>query len=157
MKLTHRDEWRVLVTLTVRRPADLGLTGLDELAEFVAVGEPITFAVLPRRLGNFGFVSMGDRLVSNDIEGDYRRRCAEIAADLRQRPQVAEATVTCTETHTCSFCLHGWEELTAAEAASPSYQQDEHSVEGEPVCCERATDEFRAERGIPLLAVGGAV
>lgn len=57
----------------------------------------------------------------------------------------------------CSFCGCGWEVLSAREAADPRNQQDEHSTEGEPVCCEPAIDEFRAERGIPVLAeTGGA-
>jgi hypothetical protein len=151
VKETIRDEWRVMVTLKPRRPADLGLTGLDELAEFVAVAEPITVAVLPRRLGSLGFLSMSDSLASRDVEGDYRRRCEEIAAALRGRPQVEDVRVTCTETHTCSYCRLRWEVLTADEAADDSTNQDEHSVEGEPVCCEWAIDEFRAERGIPRL------
>ncbi|WP_031046829.1 hypothetical protein [Streptomyces sp. NRRL F-5650] len=156
MKKTHRDEWRVMVTLKPRRPADLGLTGLDEIAEFIAVEGPITVAVLPRRLGNLGFgaLSMSDRLISRDIEGDYRRRCEEIAAELRHRPHVAEVEVTCTETHMCSYCRRPWEELTAEQAADPRMRIDEHSVEGEPTCCDRSIDEFRAERGIP--AEGGA-
>jgi len=149
VKQTYRDEWRVLVTIKPRRPADLGLTGLDELAEFVAVPGPITVVVLPRRLGNLGFASMSDSLASRDVEGDYRRRCDELAAELRQRPQVDEVTVTCTETHTCSHCGLRWEELTADEAADPESRLDEHSVEGEPVCCEAAIAEFRTERGIP--------
>jgi hypothetical protein len=155
VKETTRDQWRVMVTLKPRRPADLGLTGLDELAEFVAV-EPITVAVLPRQLGNFGFVHMSDRMASSDIEGDYRRRCDEIANELRQRPQVEEVTVTCTETHTCSHCGYEWEVLTAAEAAEPANCQDLHSIEGEPVCCDKAIDEFRTERGIPAVQWGGA-
>lgn len=159
MKKTTRDEWRVMVTLKPRRPADLGLTGLGELSEFVAVEGPITVAVLPRRLGSLGFgaLSMSDSLISRDIEGDYRRRCEEIAAELRHRPQVEDVTVTCTETHVCSHCHGRWEELTAEEAADDSTNIDEHSVEGEPVCCDRAIAEFRAERGIPALAeTGGA-
>ncbi|MFF4834044.1 hypothetical protein [Streptomyces sp. NPDC001315] len=57
----------------------------------------------------------------------------------------------------CSHCGYAWEVLTAREAADPRNQQDEHSVEGEPVCCEKAIAEFRAERGIPALAeTGGA-
>jgi hypothetical protein len=155
VKQTYRDEWRVMVTLKPRRPADLGLTGLDDLAEFVAASGPITVAVLPRRLGNFGFLSVSDSLASRDVEGDYRRRCDEIAAELRQRPQVDEVTVTCTETHTCSYCRLRWEVLTADEAADSSTNQDEHSVEGEPVCCEAAIAEFRTEHGIPQLAEAG--
>lgn len=160
MKKTTRDEWRVMVTVKLRRPADLGLTGLDEIAEFIAPPTPtITVAVLPRRLGSLGFgaLSMSDRLASRDIEGDYRRRCEEIAAELRHRPQVEGVTVTCTETHTCSHCGLSWEVLTAEEAADASTNVDEHSVEGEPVCCDKAIVEFRAERGIPALTeTGGA-
>ena len=154
MKRTHRDEWRVRVTLKPQRPADLGLTGIDELAEFVATSGPIEVAVLPRRLGNLGFVSMSDRLASRDVDGDYRRRCDEIAAELRRLAHVAEVTVTCTETHTCSHCRLLWEVLTEAEATDGCVQ-DAHSIAGEPVCCEAAIDEFRAERGLPLLAKRG--
>ncbi|WP_432010130.1 hypothetical protein [Streptomyces cucumeris] len=150
MKKTYRDEWRVMVTLKPRRPADLGLTGLDEIAEFLAPSGPITVAVLPRRLGQLSAgMSVPDDCMSRDVDAAYRQRCEEIAAELRQRPQVEEATVTCTETHTCSHCRCGWEVLTADEAADASTNFDEHSVEGEPVCCNWAIDEFRAERGIP--------
>lgn len=157
MKITRRDEWRVLVTINARRPADLGLTGLDELAEFVAPQGPITFAVLPRRLGSLGFgaLSMSDSLISRDVEGDYRRRCEAIRDELLRRPQVSEATVTCTETHTCSHCRLRWEVLSAEEASDSANLADEHSVGGEPVCCEAAIAEFRTERGIPQLAGAG--
>ncbi|MGW5928027.1 hypothetical protein ACWF2L_17525 [Streptomyces anulatus] len=156
MKITHRDEWRVTVTLKPRRPADIGLTGVAELAEFVAVPGPLTVDVLPRRLGSFGFVSMSDRMASNDIEADYRARCEEIATTLRGLPHVEGATVTCTETHTCSLCQLLWEELTADEAADRRNCPDEHSVEGEPVCCNEAIDAFRTEQGIPAVQRGGA-
>ena len=153
MKKILRDEWRVMVTIKPRRPADLGLTGLGDLAEFVAPSGPIEVAVLPRNLGDFGFIKMSPARVSSDIEGDYRRRCEEIAAELRKLSHVAEATVTCTETTFCSFCRLGWEVLTAGEAADFSTNVDEHSVEGEPVCCDRAIAEFRTEHGIPAMAI----
>ncbi|MCX4827129.1 hypothetical protein OG746_26955 [Streptomyces sp. NBC_01016] len=157
MKETHRDEWRVMVTLNPQKPTDLGLTGVDDLTEYLAPTGPITVAVLPRRLGDFGFASVGDRLVSRDPDASYRRRCDEIAAELRHLPHVREVAVTCTETHTCSHCHLTWEVLTADEAADDSTNQDEHSVEDEPVCCYTAIAEFRAERGIPALAqTGGA-
>jgi hypothetical protein len=143
-----------MVTIKPRRPADLGLTGLDEIAEFIAPAGPITFAVLPRSLGDFGFIKMNAARVSSDIEGDYRRRCEEIAAGLRGRPQVEEVTVTCAETHTCSFCGLGWEVLTAEGAASPRDRLDHRSIEGEPVCCDKAIAEFRTERGIPQYLEG---
>lgn len=55
----------------------------------------------------------------------------------------------------CSHCELHWEVLTAEEAAHPRSRMDEHSVAGEPVCCEAAISEFRAERGIPALAESG--
>jgi hypothetical protein len=155
MKATHRDEWRVIVTLKPRRPADLGLTGLSDLAEFVAPSGPITVAVLPRRLGNLGAgMSVSDDMISRDVEGDYQRRCEEIARELRHRPQVDDVTVTCTETHTCSHCGLRWEVLTEADTADPRCLQDEHSVAGEPLCCDKAIAEFRTERGVTVHGEG---
>lgn len=155
MRITHRDEWRVTATIKARRPADLGLTDLDELAEFVATSGPITVAVLPRRLGKLAAgMSVSDNMISRDIEGDYRRRCEDIAAELRRLPHVDEAHVACTETHFCSHCQLPWEVLTAAEADDPANRQDEHSVEGEPVCCDKAIAEFRTERGVTVHAEG---
>ncbi|MEU6496405.1 hypothetical protein ABZ890_39515 [Streptomyces sp. NPDC046984] len=155
MKVTSRDEWRVVAELTPCTPADLGLPGLSELADSVTVSGRVMVAILPRRLGDLGGVFISDRLASSDIEGGYRRRCEEIATQVKGLGHVSEVHVTCTETHTCSHCGCGWEVLSADEAADPACQQDEHSVEGEPVCCEKAIVEFRAERGIPALAKGG--
>ena len=57
----------------------------------------------------------------------------------------------------CTHCRAEFEALTAEEAADDSTNQDEHSIEGEPVCCYAAIAEFRAERGTPPLAeTGGA-
>lgn len=57
----------------------------------------------------------------------------------------------------CSHCGLAWEVLTTDEAADDSTNQDEHSIGGEPVCCEAGINEFRAEHGIPALAeTGGA-
>ncbi|MFH9403319.1 hypothetical protein ACH4JS_26740 [Streptomyces sp. NPDC017638] len=156
MKITHRDDWRVIVTIAPRNISDFGFDGLGDIAGPVTSG-PIEVAIAPRRLGDFGWVSMGDRLASNDIDGDYQRRCEELLAALLKQPHVREGRVACAETHTCSHCQLRWEVLTAEEAADPANQQDEHTVEGEPVCCEAAITEFRAERGIRALAeTGGA-
>ncbi len=46
----------------------------------------------------------------------------------------------------CSHCGYAWEALTVADLADPELGFDEESVEGEPVCCEAAVAEFRAER-----------
>lgn len=111
--------------------------------------------ITPRRLGDFGWMSMSDRMASSDPERDMRERCEEIAAEVKRHvDNVDGIEVTFTETHTCSHCGYGWEVLTADEAADASCQQDEQSVEGEPVCCDKAIAEFRTERGIPQ--VGGA-
>ncbi|MFE9810661.1 hypothetical protein [Streptomyces sp. NPDC005548] len=154
MKTTTRDEWRVIVTLKPRTPADLGLTGLSDLAEFIACPvEPITVSVLPRRLGKLSAgMSVPDDVMSSDIDGSYRRRCDEIAAELRYRPQVAEVTVTCTETHSCSHCGLAWEVLAAEHVHD--LRQDEFSTAGEPNCCDKAIAEFRTEQGIEVHGEG---
>ncbi|MEV6854730.1 hypothetical protein AB0M89_13085 [Streptomyces microflavus] len=56
----------------------------------------------------------------------------------------------------CTLCRDEFEALGADEAADPMLCQDAHSVEGEPVCCRAAVDEFRTERGIPAVQRGGA-
>jgi hypothetical protein len=80
-----------------------------------------------------------------DLEKAVRRHVDGIG-DMVQRWDTREE---------CSHCGIRWEELNAAEAADGSFDQDEHSVEGEPVCCYAAINEFRSERGIPALAEDG--
>ncbi|MFJ1697632.1 hypothetical protein ACIOHC_21370 [Streptomyces sp. NPDC088252] len=156
MKKTYRDDWRVIIEVKPRATriplAALGFEGLDG----TIVGDPFELEIAPQRLGDFGYMSMSDSIVSRDIDGDYQRRCDALLAELLRRPHVKGGRVTCTETHVCSHCDLTWEVLTAAEAANASHQQDEHSVEGEPVCCDKAIAEFRVERGIPAVQWGGA-
>lgn len=61
------------------------------------------------------------------------------------------AAFTADEIVLCTHCRSEFESLTADEAADHSTNQDAHSVEGEPVCCRAAVDEFRTERGIPAV------
>lgn len=152
MKITTRDAWRVTFTLKPRTLGEIGLDGLDALAGQLLTEGPLELAVLPRSLGDFGFIKMSPARVSGDIEGDYRRRCDEIAAALGQHRQVDDVEVHCTETHTCSHCHLAWEVMTPEYLADRDLWQDEHTVEGEPVCCEKAIAEFRTERGIPALS-----
>ncbi|AAR29696.1 hypothetical protein VWBp06 [Streptomyces phage VWB] len=160
MKTTHREDWRVIITIApqyTRIPISaLGFTGLDSDLDGTLAGDPFEVTIAPRQLGDFGYASMGDRLVSDDIEGDYRRRCESMLAELLRQPHVRSGRVAVTETHTCSHCDLGWEELTADEAADHSTNVDERSIEGEPVCCGKAIEEFRRERGIPMPSYGGA-
>lgn len=58
------------------------------------------------------------------------------------------AAFTADNIEICTLCRAEYEYLTAEEAADLSTSIDEHSVEGEPVCCRAAVDEFRAERGV---------
>lgn len=153
MKITTRDAWRVSFTLKPYSLADLGIDGLADTTGRILTEGPIELAVLPRRLGDFGAVSMSDRLVSTDISGDYQRRCEDIATELGKLRQVDDVEVRCDETHTCSHCGLTWEVLTAEDITKfPNCLQDEHSVEGEPLCCDKAIAEFRTERGIPAVA-----
>lgn len=115
------------------------------------IRENFRVVIEPRRLGDFGFVSMSDSMASRDPERDMRERCEEIAAQVKRHvDNVSDASVVCDERAECSHCGSGWETLTAAQAATPHQQLDERSVEGEPVCCDEAIAEFRTGRGIPL-------
>ncbi|WP_075737481.1 hypothetical protein [Streptomyces acidiscabies] len=93
------------------------------------------------------------------VTGDHeamRRLLADIEKAVKRHVDGVEQVVPRWDTREeCSHCGLRWEVLTAEEAADDSAVQDEHSVEGEPVCCEAGIDEFRAERGIPLLAEAG--
>ena len=156
MKKTYRDDWRVIIEIApraIRIPLSaLGFEGLDG----TLAGLPFEVEIEPQRLGDLGWVSMSDRLASCDIDGDYRKRCDELLAELLRKPHVKSGRVTCKETHVCSFCDLSWEVLTADDVADGGFCQDAYSVEGEPVCCEKAIVEFRVERGIPALVQGGA-
>lgn len=81
-----------------------------------------------------------------------------LLADLEKSVQrhvdgVADITQRWDTRAECSFCGLEWEVLTTKDAADPRTQLDEHSVEGEPVCCDKAIAEFRSERGIPAVEV----
>jgi len=154
MKITTRSDFRVEVTFKARTLADIGLTDVQGQI----INGDLSIRIAPQRLGDFGFMSMSDSMASSDPERDYEERCKELLAEIRRQRPCATGQVTWTETHTCSHCGYGWEVLTAEQAIPDEFGQDEHSVEGEPVCCEKAIVEFRAERGIPALVVeGGAV
>ncbi|MFJ6578425.1 hypothetical protein ACIQMY_20950 [Streptomyces sp. NPDC091368] len=155
MKTTHRDNWRVVVEITPRareiRATALGFADLDYHLNGRLTGEPFEMTFAPRRLGDLGAgLSVSDRLAGRDLDAAYRARCEEMLAALLREPHVRSGRVEVDEQHVCSHCDMRWEELTADEAADGSTNIDEPSVEGEPVCCDKSIDEFRAERGIPL-------
>ncbi|MFE3488335.1 hypothetical protein [Streptomyces griseus] len=161
MKLTSRDDWRVIIEIRPRYTSThisaLGFTNLDYDLDGEIDGDPFELTIAPRRLGDISpGMSVGDQWAGRDIDAAYKRRCEAMLAELLRAPHVRSGRVTCTETHTCSHCWLVWEELTADEAADDSTNQDEHSVAGEPVCCDKAIAEFRTERGIPALQRDGA-
>ncbi|MFD9047626.1 hypothetical protein [Streptomyces zaomyceticus] len=159
MKNTTRDNWRVIVEVMPRareiRAAALGFANLGHDLNGRLTGEAFEMSFAPRRLGDFGWLSVSDCRPGRDVDAEYRARCEEMLAEFLRHEHVRSGRVECDETHVCSHCNFGWEELTAEEAADGSVNQDEHSVEGEPVCCEAAINEFRTERGVPLLASAG--
>lgn len=90
--------------------------------------------------------------VTDDHEA-MKRLLADTEKAVKRHVDGVEQTVPRWDTREeCSFCGCGWEVLTAANVTKREFLQDEHSVADEPVCCEKAIAEFRAERGIPALA-----
>jgi hypothetical protein len=134
LKRTVRDNFRVQVTGTITLPA---VPDAEEICLTVS-GD-----IEPRRLGDLGFASISDSMVSRNIEADYERRCREIAAALREQQPHLKAEVVCDTREECSHCFREWEVWTAEEA---DHWPDEPYVVGEPLCCDKATDEYLAAR-----------
>ena len=70
--------------------------------------------VEPRRLGNFGSVSMSDSLVTRDAADaleQYRERCEEIANQIRRHvDNVGSVAVRAHTDAVCEFCGSAWTE-----------------------------------------------
>ncbi|MFB7278105.1 hypothetical protein ACFCZV_13435 [Streptomyces hydrogenans] len=161
MKKTILTNWRVVIAIrpsyTHVKISALGFTGLDSDLDGTLTGPDVELSVAPRPLGDLGYASMSDRLISDDVDGDYRRRCEAMLAALLREPHVRSGRVEVDEESWCSHCDNRWEEMTADEAADLSTQFDANSFEGEPVCCREAIVEARTARGIPAPAyMGGA-
>ena len=153
VKKTQRDNWRVVATVRPKKThmsiASLGFTDQwGHPLEGQVWGEPFEVTVLPKPLGDLGYVYMSDSLASKDVDGDYARRCDELRQGLLRHPNVVEAVVRHDEWHYCSHCSRQWEELANRSEVHEFGQGDGLSVIGEPVCCEAAINEFRAGRGI---------
>lgn len=151
MKVTTKDDWHVVATVRPMRTrmsiASLGFKDTwGQPLRGQVWGENFEITAVPdgdgmRMVGDYTFVS-------NDSGEDG---CKQIRDGMLKHPNVIEARIVCTETHTCSHCDLVWEELTAEDAATDRASgDDEHATEGQPLCCGKAIDEFRNERGIPL-------
>jgi hypothetical protein len=152
VKNTTRTEFRVRIQVKVSTLASLGLGSVDtgdgtrRLAGRIVSPSTVDVEIAPQRLGDFGgMISTSDRLASRDIEGDYERRCKDLLADLKSLPQVAGGEVTWTEEHTCSHCGYSWEVITEEYMAAGQHIEPDDEI-GLPVCCEKAQNEFRAEK-----------
>lgn len=71
-------------------------------------------SVEPRRLGDFGSVSMPDDFFCSgeeDRQRQYRSRCEEIVSEIRRHVEnVDSALVECDEVAVCAHCGHDWTE-----------------------------------------------
>lgn len=153
-KTTSRDNWRVVATFNPMQThvsaASFGFTDrYGDPVEGNLWGSAFELTVYPRRLGDFGFISMGDRMASRDIDGDYRKACESIKVGMLRHPNVTAARIEVDEEEHCSFCGGRWEVLSAEDALDRHCRLDEHSIAGEPVCCHKAVAEFRTEHSIP--------
>jgi hypothetical protein len=67
--------------------------------------------VEPKRLGNFGIVSVPDRYVSNNILQDYYERCRDIVLQIKRHvDDIDWAGVINESEEICEFCESAWTE-----------------------------------------------
>lgn len=95
--------------------------------------------VEPRRLGDYGFCSMSDRLIHGDdekkINSLYKDRCEEIVDQIKRHvDNVKYASVECDTTEICSHCGRDWDE--SQNDTDPDFPK------GCPYCCEAAIEEW---------------
>lgn len=150
MKITTKDNWRVVATV---RPmaAHMHISSLGfenewgEPLQGQVVGDDFQITIEP---DGPGWRSTGDWTFSSSPGGE--EGCREIARGMAKHRNVINTEIVCDETHTCSHCGCGWEELDEEDVTDPGNLVDLHSIAGEPVCCDKAIEEFRTERDIPL-------
>lgn len=152
MKKTVQDNWRVVAVVRPQKTkmpvASLGFK--DEWGNPLAGqvwGGPFEFTVHP---SGPGFTAVGGWTYVQPHSGE--EGCKVIRDGLLRHPNVTEARIECDEETTCSHCDCVWEELASVGEVDEFGQEDMLSVIGEPVCCTKAINEFRARQGIALLA-----
>lgn len=95
--------------------------------------------VYPRRLGDYGIVSMSDSVLHkpDEIEKEYLERCDDIAEEIKRHvDQVGGVHVEFDTTETCSHCGYPWDE--SPDDSDPDFPK------GCPVCCDEAAEEWKA-------------
>jgi hypothetical protein len=135
-KVTTRDAFRVIVTGSIDLPAPDGVRIQLRVKDAL---------IYPQRLGDFGWVSMSDRMASDNIEAGYERRCREIVQALRDHYPDLKAETQWDTAETCSHCGLVWEEFTAVDLAR--YPDWDDPV-GLPQCCDKAQVEWRAAQAV---------
>lgn len=145
MKITTRENFRVQISGQIvtghLRHASADLVGMVNRID-------LTGTVYPRRIGDFGIVSISDSMAmrGRDTAPEYERRCKEIAWQIRDRyGSQVKTEILCDGTDSCSFCGRPWEVLSAEDIdAYPEFIEQPGDGPGLPVCCNAAQDEWRA-------------
>lgn len=152
MKITTKDNWRVVALISpTKAPGFLAALGATEqlgnpMQGHLSYATDFEITVLPDGPNH---VQIGEITYLRENEGE--KGCEAIRDGLMRHPHVITARIDWDEEHRCSHCNGLWEQLWNNSEVAEFGQPDGRSVIGEPVCCWRAIDEFRTERGIPLL------
>lgn len=95
----------------------------------------------PRRLGNYGFVSVSDNFTgrsSEQIAKDYEKRCEEIIDQVKRHvDNVGYVGIENDSSERCSHCGNDWDVLP--DDSDPDWPK------GTPVCCDKAIQEFKSK------------
>lgn len=152
MKITTKDNWRVVALISpTKAPGFLALLGATEQLGTPVQGHLLRatdfeITIVPDGLNH---VQLGEIVYPRENEGE--KGCEVIRDALGRHPHVVTIRVDWDEEHRCSHCNGLWEELLNNGEVAEFGESDGRSVIGEPVCCTKAANEFRTERGIPLL------
>ena len=104
----------------------------------------INFKVViePRRLGDYGFVSVSDSFTGREpqrISKDYEERCEEIVEQVKRHVNnVGWIGIESDTEEVCSHCGNTWD--VSPDDSDPNYPK------GTPLCCNRAIEEFKANK-----------
>lgn len=89
------------------------------MARIRSHAENFRVVVEPRGLGDYGWASMGDRLITGGnkaaAERMYRERCEEIASAIKRHvDDVRFVEIECDEVFVCEHCGYDWTERSDA-------------------------------------------
>ena len=120
----------------------------------VAVRSSFRVVAIPKTLYDFGIVRLSDNHCNDtdaEIERRYEERCEEIARSIeRHVDNVDSVAVVCDTHYVCSHCFRNWTVAGETELHDPKLHGHEWErwFEGEPQCCDAASDDWRVTNGI---------